>query len=334
MKTENFKLNTICTHIGEVEDKQFKGAVSPIYTSTAYAFEQVEEKRYPRYFNTPNQQALSKKLAALEYAESALIFGSGMAAISTTMLAFLKSGDHVVLQRELYGGTHNFIVQEFERFGIHYSFAPGRSVEDFEEVFKPNTKLIYMESPSNPLLSVVDIQAIASLAKSKGVLSLIDNTFASPVNQNPIKLGVDLVIHSATKYLGGHSDILAGAVCGSNEHIEKVHSLAVNLGGTLSDYTVWLLERSIKTLGVRVKAQNRNAKKLAKYLSKNQAVSKVFYPGLSSHPDHAIAKKQMKGYGGMLSFELKEDIDVSKFLDALQIIKPAMSLAGVESTIL
>lgn len=152
--------------------------------------------------------------------------------------------------------------------------------------------------------------------------------------QNPIKLGIDLVIHSATKYLGGHSDILAGAVCGSKEHIEKVHSLAINLGGTLSDYTVWLLERSIKTLGVRVKAQNRNAKKLAKYLSKNQAVSKVFYPGLSSHPDHAIAKKQMKGYGGMLSFELKEDIDVSQFLDALQIIKPAMSLAGVESTIL
>lgn len=334
MKTENFKLNTICTHIGEVEDKQFKGAVSPIYTSTAYAFEQVEEKRYPRYFNTPNQQALSKKLAALEYAESALIFGSGMAAISTAMLAFLKSGDHVVLQKELYGGTHNFIVQEFERFGINYSFAQGRKVEDFEKAFKSNTKLIYLESPSNPLLSVVDIQAISSLAKSKGVLSMIDNTFASPVNQNPINLGIDLVIHSATKYLGGHSDILAGAVCGSKEHIEKVHSLAINLGGTLSDYTVWLLERSIKTLGVRVKAQNRNAKKLAKYLSKNQAVSKVFYPGLSSHPDHAIAKKQMKGYGGMLSFELKEDIDVSQFLDALQIIKPAMSLAGVESTIL
>lgn len=334
MKTENFKLNTICTHVGEIEDKQFKGAVSPIYPSTAYAFEHVDEKRYPRYFNTPNQQALAKKLAALEYAESALIFGSGMAAISTTMLAFLKSGDHVVLQKELYGGTHNFIVEEFNRFGIHYTFAPGRHVDDFESVLESNTKVVYLESPSNPLLSVVDIQAIAEMAKAKGVLSMIDNTFASPVNQNPIKLGVDLVIHSATKYLGGHSDILAGAVCGSTAHIEQVHSLAKNLGGTLSDYTVWLLERSIKTLGVRVKAQNRNAKKLAKYLSKNQAISKVFYPGLSSHPDHAIAKKQMKGYGGMLSFELNEDIDVSEFLDALQIIKPAMSLAGVESTIL
>lgn len=334
MKTENFKLNTICTHVGEVEDKQFKGAISPLYASTSYAFEHVDEKRYPRYFNTPNQQALAKKLAALEYAEDALIFGSGMAAISTTILAFLKSGDHVVLQQELYGGTHNFIVEEFNRFGIQYSFAKSRHVDDFEKAIKENTKVIYLESPSNPLLTVVDIQAIAQMAKSKGVLSMIDNTFASPVNQNPIKLGVDLVIHSATKYLGGHSDILAGAVCGSKAHIQQVHSLAKNLGGTLSDYTVWLLERSIKTLGVRVKAQNRNAKKLAKYLVKNEAISRVFYPGLSSHPDHNIAKKQMKGYGGMLSFELIEDIDVSKFLDALQIIKPSMSLAGVESTIL
>src|SRR5690606_25613255 len=183
MNTENFKLNTICTHIGEVEDKQFKGAISPIYTSTSYDFEHVDEKRYPRYFNTPNQQALTKKLAALEYAESALISGSGMAAISTTMLAFLKAGDHVVLQKELYGGTHNFIVEELNRFGIQYSFAGGRAVEDFEQALEQNTKVVYLESPSNPLLSVVDIEKIAGMAKAKGVISMIDNTFASPVNQ-------------------------------------------------------------------------------------------------------------------------------------------------------
>ncbi|GAA3508475.1 PLP-dependent aspartate aminotransferase family protein [Aquimarina addita] len=326
--------NTICTHIGEVKDTQFKGAVSPIYLSTSYAFEGVDTKRYPRYFNTPNQEALCKKIAALEKGESSLIFGSGMAAISTTLLAFLGQGDHVVLQRALYGGTANLINEEFNKYGITHSYVQSNNIEEFEKAIEPNTKVIYIETPSNPLLSIVDIKAIADLAKRKGVITMIDNTFASPVNQNPISMGIDIVLHSATKYLGGHSDILAGAVIASEKNIETIFHLAKNLGGSLSDFTVWMLERSIKTLGLRVKQQNKNAKNIAKWLEKHDDVSKVYYPGLTSHPDHHIAKKQMKGYGGMLSFELKEGLDASKFQKALQLIKSSMSLAGVESTIL
>ncbi|MCM5663603.1 trans-sulfuration enzyme family protein [Galbibacter mesophilus] len=333
MNSKNLMLNTICTHLGEVKDNQYKGAVSPIYTATSYAYENVDVKRYPRYFNTPNQIGLAKKLAALEHAESALIFGSGMAAVSTSLLAFLKAGDHVVLQKVLYGGTYNFVVEELKRFGIDFSFTEGLSEKDFEEKIKPNTKVIFIETPSNPLLSITDLTMIAKLAKTNQLITMIDNTFASPVNQNPIDFGIDVVIHSATKYLGGHSDILAGAVCSSEENIEKIFSLGKNLGGSLSDYTVWLLERSIKTLGIRVKAQNRNAKKLAKYFSKNEAIDTVYYPGLKTHPDYELAKEQMRGFGGMISFELKSDIDSVEFVNSLEIIKPSMSLAGVESTI-
>ncbi|NER14023.1 aminotransferase class I/II-fold pyridoxal phosphate-dependent enzyme [Leptobacterium flavescens] len=327
-------LNTVCTHTGEVEDKRFGGAVSPLYMSTAYVFEDIDEKRYPRYFNTPNQQALCRKIAALEHAEDALIFGSGMAAISSALFAFLRKGDHVVFQNTLYGGTINLVREEFEKFGIEYSFTEGFAPEDFEREIRPETKVIYIETPSNPLLTITDIRAISAMAKKHNLVSMIDNTFASPVNQNPIDLGIDIVLHSATKYLGGHSDILAGAVASNSEYIDRIFQLAKNFGGSLSDYTVWLLERSIKTLGVRVKAQNKNAKKMAKFLAKHSDVEKVYYPGLKSHPDHELAKSQMRGFGGMLSFELKDGLDVSEFQKSLKLIKPVMSLAGVESTIL
>ncbi len=327
-------INTVCTHTGELKDEQFKGAVSPLYMSTSYAFEDVEVKRYPRYFNTPNQVALAQKMAALEHGEAALIFGSGMAAVSTSFMAFLHKGDHVVLQNTLYGGTSNLVVEEFEKFGIEYSFTKDFHPESFKEQIKKNTKVIYIETPSNPLLTITDIKAVAEIAKEHGLVSMIDNTFASPVNQNPIDFGIDIVIHSATKYMGGHSDILAGTVISSEEHINTIFQLAKNFGGNLSDYTVWLLERSIKTMGLRVKAQNRNAKKLAKFLEKHSDIAKVYYPGLKSHPDHQLAKSQMKGFGGMLSFELKEGMDVSLFQKKLKLIKSSMSLAGVESTIL
>ena len=327
-------IKTICTHVGELEDKRFKGAVSPIYMSTSYQFDEVDVKRYPRYFNTPNQEYLSKKIAALEHAEAGLIFGSGMAAISTTFLAFLKAGDHIVLQNTLYGGTSNFIREEFPKYGIEFTFTKGLKITDFEDVIQSNTRLIHIETPSNPLMTITDIKGVSDLAKSKGIITTIDNTFASPVNQNPIDFGIDIVIHSATKYLGGHSDICAGAVACSQEHIEKIWNVAKNLGGSLSDFMVWMLERSIKTLVVRVKEQNRNAKKLARYLDQHQDVSRVYYPGLKSHPDYKIAKKQMRGFGGMLSFELKDELDSLKFLKSLELIKPSMSLAGVESSML
>ncbi|RLD30184.1 MAG: cystathionine beta-lyase [Bacteroidetes bacterium] len=334
MAKEKLGLNTVCTHVGEIKDEQFKGAISPMYLSTSYQFEDVDVLRYPRYFNTPNQEYLSKKIAALEHAEAALIFGSGMAAISTTLMAFLSAGDHIVLQKDLYGGTRNLVEEQFDRYKIEYTFTEGLKLSDFEKVLQPNTKLIYIETPSNPLLKLVDLKAIADLSISKGIVSVIDNTFATPVIQNPIDFGIDIVIHSATKYFGGHSDICAGAVASSQEHIETIWNLAKNTGGSLSDFTVWLLERSMKTLGIRVKAQNRNAKKLALFLERHKLIDKVYYPGLKSHSDYKLAKMQMKDFGAMLSFELIEGLDASAFLKALKLIKPCMSLAGVESTML
>ncbi len=327
-------INTVCTHTGELKDDKFKGAVSPLYMSTSYAFEDVDVKRYPRYFNTPNQQALSEKIAALEHAEAALIFGSGMAAISTALLTFLHAGDHVVLQNMLYGGTYNLAIRHFENFGIEYSFTDGLTPQDFEKEIRENTKVIYIETPSNPLLTITDLKAIADLARKHGLVSMIDNTFASPVNQNPIDFGIEVVIHSATKYMGGHSDICAGAVASTKENMEKIFQLAIGLGGSLSDYTVWLLERSIKTMAIRVRAQNDNAQRMAEYLSQREDINKVYYPGLMDHPDHELARNQMHGFGGMMSFELSQGLDASKFMRALRLIKPSMSLAGIESTVL
>ncbi len=334
MSSNKLGINTICTHSGAIEDSTFKGSVSPLYMSTSFDFMDVDTKRYPRYFNTPNQEYLSKKIAALEHAEAALIFGSGMAAISSTLLTFLKSGDHAVIQNDIYGGTRNFIESHFSNYGIEYSFTKDLSAQSFEDCIQPNTTLIYIETPSNPLLKLVDIFAIAKLAKSRQIITAADNTSATPIVQNPLDLGIDIVMHSATKYFGGHSDISAGAVASSQEIMDKIWDLAKDFGGNLSDYTVWLLERSMKTLGIRVKAQQRNAKRLAKYLQKHNAVKSVFYPGLKSNPYHSLAKIQMKGFGAMLSFELKDNYNSNTFLKALKLIKPSMSLAGVESTML
>ena len=334
MSSKTKGLNTICTHTGELVDTQHKGAVSPLYMSTSYAYEDVEVKRYPRYFNTPNQEGLCKKIAALEHTEAALIFGSGMAAVSTALLAFLKAGDHVVLQQTLYGGTYNLVNEEFTKYGIEYSFTKGWEASDFEAEIKENTKVIYIETPSNPLLTITDMEAVAHLAKKHNLVSLIDNTFASPVNQNPIDFGIDVVIHSATKYMGGHSDICAGAVASTKENMDRIFQLAKNFGGSLSDYTVWLLERSMKTMGIRVRAQNENAMAMAKFLEAHEDIQAVYYPGLPNHQGHELAKKQMHGFGGMLSFELKSHLNSSNFQKALKLIKPSMSLAGVESTLL
>ncbi|MCW5519546.1 PLP-dependent transferase [Aureitalea sp. L0-47] len=334
MKSKSPGVNTICTHVGELLDEQHKGAISPLYMASSYAYEDVEVKRYPRYFNTPNQEGLSKKVAALEHCEAGLIFGSGMAAISHTMLAFLQKGDHVVVQKTIYGGAFNFMVEEFPKYGIAYDFTDGFSEDDFRTKIKPNTKVIYVETPSNPLMLITDLKMIVRLAKEFNLVSMIDNTFASPINQTPADFGIDIMIHSATKYMGGHSDICAGAVAASEENIQRIWNVGKNLGGSLSDQTVWLLERSMKTLGIRVKAQNRNAKKIAKWLDAHELVARVYYPGLKTHPDHDLAKKQMKGYTGMMSFELVPSVDPEKFMRTLKLIKQSMSLAGVESTIL
>ncbi len=333
-KKTPFGINTTCIHAGELKDTQFSGAVSPLYMSTSYAFDNVAVKRYPRYFNTPNQEALCRKIAALEKTEDALIFGSGMAAISTSLLAFLQKGDHIILQETLYGGTYNFIVEEFDKFGIAYTFTDSMAIADFEKEIQHNTKVIFIETPSNPLMKIIDMQAIQELAKAHEILTMIDNTFASSINQTPVDFGIDIIIHSATKYMGGHSDILAGAVAGSKEHIKQIWNVAKNFGGSLSDFTVWMLERSLKTFNLRVKQQSYNALVMAEYLENSSFIEKVYYPGLVSHEDHEIAKKQMRYFGGMLSFELKDTIDAMEFQRNLTLIKSSMSLAGVESTLL
>ena len=331
MTTKQF--NTQCVHEGQLEDSQFKGGVSPLYMATNYCFGE-EKKRYPRYFNTPNLESVAQKVAALEGTEAGLVFSSGMAAISTAMFSYLSQGDHVVLQNDLYGGSRNFVKTEFPKYGITYTFTEGLEVADFEKAIQTNTKGIYLETPSNPLLKLVDLKAVAQLAQSRGLWTMIDNTFASPVNQNPIAFGIDVVMHSATKYLGGHSDISGGIVVGNRAVIERVFDSAKNLGGNMSEFSAWLLERSIKTLALRVQAQNANAQQIAEWLQDNAAVDQVYYPGLKTHPDHQLATQQMKGFGGMLSFSLQPGKSVERFLENLQLIKPVMSLAGVESTAL
>lgn len=325
------KIGTKCVHSGNIVDDKFHGSISPIYPATTYDYRKTDT--YPRYFNTPNQLALSRKISDLESAEDSILFGSGLGAVSSTMFSFLKSGDHVILHDSIYGGTINLVNTEFKKFNIDFSYIDINDVDLLKSTIKKNTRIIYFETPSNPLLQIVDISLISSLAKENNIISIIDNTFASPINQNPINFGIDLVIHSATKYLGGHSDILAGSVSGAKEHIDKIKKSGINYGANLSDYTVWLLERSIKTLSVRVNAQNQNALDLAKFLDENSLIKKVFYPGLVNHLSHEIASKQMKGFGGMMSFEVTDKINSEDFVSDLKIISPTMSLAGVESSI-
>lgn len=322
---------TQCVHSGSIIDPITRGAVTPIYPSTAYDYIDVERFAYPRYFNTPNQRVVSEKMAALENGERAIVFSSGMAAISTTLFALLKQGDHAVFQNDLYGGTHHAITQELKKSGIAYTLVDDMDVSSYEKAIQPNTKVVFIETPSNPLLKLVDIRAIAELCKDNGAVSVIDNTFASPINQNPIDLGIDVVLHSGTKYLGGHSDICCGVAVTSEKLGEKINESAINFGGSLNAQMCALLERSLKTLALRVNQQNSNAQQVSEFLAAHEKVSKVYYPGLETHEDHALAKDQMLGFGGMLSFEIKTDPD--QFVKALEMIKPAMSLGGIESTI-
>jgi cystathionine beta-lyase len=325
--------DTQCVHSGTRIDRDTRGLNTPIYTSSSFEYLDVPANVYPRYFNTPNQKSLIGKLCALENAEDGMIFSSGMAAISTSILTFVSSGDHVVLQKDIYGGTHHFVTAEFDRFGIQYTFV-SNDAEEIEKAVQKNTNIIYIETPSNPLLLITDIKATARIAKANNALSVIDNTFASPINQNPLDLGIDIVAHSGTKYLGGHSDLCCGAVLARKELISKIWSAAANFGGSLNAITCYLLERSIKTLSVRIGKQNQNAGIVAEYLQKDARIQNVYYPGLENHPGHDLAGNQMKGFGGMLAFELDSQApDPERFLKNLKLITPALSLGGVETII-
>ncbi len=327
------KKTTQCVHSGTYPDPRTRGINTPIFTSSSFEYLDMPQNVYPRYFNTPNQKAIIDKLCALENAEDGLFFSSGMAAISTTIFSFLKSGDHIVLQRDIYGGTHHFATAEFDKFGIQYSLVSNKIVE-LESAIRANTRIIYIETPSNPLLLITDMAAVSRIAKSKNILTLIDNTFATPINQNPLDFGIDIILHSGTKYIGGHSDICCGAVLASQALIAKIKESGSNFGGSLNAITCYLIERSLKTMGIRIAQQNVNALTIARYLQKNPLIRKVNYPGLENHAGFEIAARQMKAFGGMLSFELDDqNISPREFLKKLNLIKPALSLGGVETII-
>jgi cystathionine beta-lyase len=332
MKKKYASKLTQSVHAGSVGDPLYKGMVTPIYPSSAYDYEGVPETLYPRYFNTPNQKAVIEKLAALENAEDGIVFSSGMAAILTSIFAMLKAGDHIICQNDLYGGVHHGIATELPKYSIEYTFVDGSKPENFEKAIRTTTKIIYIETPSNPTLKITDIRAVAAIARNHGIVTIIDNTFASPVNQNPINLGIDIVTHSGTKYIGGHSDICCGVAISTKTLISKIHQSALHFGGTLDAHTCWLVERSLKTIVLRVRQQSQNAMAIAEYLKTDSRIGNVYYPGLKTHPDYEIARTQMPGgFGGMLSFEVKAD--AYNFMSKLELIRRAVSLGGIESTI-
>jgi len=326
-------IETKCVHAGGGSDTITKGLNTPIFPSSSHEYLDEDDVRYPRYFNTFNQKVIVRKICELENAEDGLVFSSGMAAISTVLLSFLKAGDHIILQDEIYGGSHAFAALFFERFGISYSFV-ATSAGAIEAALKKETRIIYIETPTNPLLSIIDIRKIAGIAKGNNCITVIDNTFATPINQKPVELGIDIVIHSGTKYLGGHSDLSCGAAVTTSEYTDIIRKIATNFGGNLNALTCYLLERSLKTLSVRVKQQNENAFQIAKFLADHSMVGKVYYPGLQDHPGYSMACEQMNGFGAMLSFETNaSNLSADDFMKKLNLIKPAVSLGGVETTI-
>ena len=333
MPDKPHRLETDLIHAGELRPR-IEGAVTlPIFQTSTYEADGVSD-RYLRLSNTPNHQALHQKLAALEGGEAALVTASGMAAIATTLLACLDAGDHLLAQDCLYGGTHGLITRDMVRLGLNFDFIQGDDPDSWRRCLKPNTRILYVESITNPLMQVADLEALARFAREHGLISVIDNTFPTPVNFRPLKWGFDLSVHSGTKYLNGHSDIVAGAVIGSRGHIRKIHHTANHLGGSLDPHAAFLLHRGIKTLALRVEAQNRGALELAEFLQTRPGVARVIYPGLKDHPDHQRASRLFKGFGGMLSFELHGETEAAeRFLKALRLPVNAPSLGGVESLI-
>lgn len=328
--------STRCVHAGTYLDPVTGGACTPIFSSTAHRFPHPTGRNiYPRYFNTPNQQVVARKVAALEGAEEGLVFASGMAAITTLLAAHLRSGDHAVFQADLYGGTWELVTRQLPRWGISFSLA--RTEAEIQNACRPETRLIYVESPSNPLLRCLDLAAVAAFARSRGIPTAIDNTFATPFNQNPIALGFDLVVHSATKYLNGHSDVVAGVVVTAreDEFWAELCRIRHDEGAILGPFEAWLLLRGLRTLAVRLARQCASALQLAAALEGHPALARVLYPGLASHKGHTIAARQMQGgFGGMLSIVVRGGAEAAiAAAAAVRIWKRATSLGGVESLI-
>ncbi len=329
-----FTLDTRSVHAGE-PDPRIEGAVTlPIFQSATYTHDDPEAPpRYVRYNNTPNHEALHDKLAALTQTESALVTASGMAAISATLLSLLDAGDHLVAPRSLYGGTLDLFDDLLPRFDIGHTLVTEDAPEAWSAAVQPNTEVLYAESIANPLLEVPNLAAMVDFARAHDLVAVIDSTFASPVNLRPAELGFDVVLHSGTKYLGGHSDLAAGVVAGPSKMLDRVRHTTKLLGGMLDPHACFLLHRSLKTLGVRVRQQNETAHAVAKALAAHDAVDRVRYPGLPSHPDHDHAQAFLDGFGGIVSFGLGPGADVDAFFEMLSLPIRAPSLGGVETLI-
>ena len=330
------KFSTKAIHAGQDPDPTTGAIITPIFQTSTYVQEGLNKHKGFEYARTqnPTRSALEECLAALEGGKYALSFGSGLAAEGNIM-NLLSAGDHVICGDDVYGGTYRLFEKVWKRYGLTFTFVDASDVAKVKAAIKPETKMIWVETPTNPLLRLCDLKAIATLAKEHKLISIVDNTFASPYLQNPLKLGADVVVHSVTKYLGGHSDVVGGAVITSDDKLYetlKFHQNAV--GAVPGPFDCWLVLRGLKTLAVRMEAHQKNAMAVAKYLEKHPAIEKVMYPGLESHPQHKLAKEQMNGFGGMVSFVLKGGLESARqFLGTTKLFALAESLGGVESLV-
>ena len=334
--------STKAVHAGEKRDPSTGAVITPIYETSVFAFsstkelidvmsEKAEGYTYTRYGN-PTVRTVERKMAELEGAEDVAVFSSGMAAITTTIFTLVSSGDHVISTRDLYGGTLEFFKDVLPKFGVEVSLVEATDFDEMKSAIRRNTKVIYAETPTNPTLKFVDVSKVAKLGKKKGTTVVVDSTFASPYNLKPIQFGIDIVVHSATKYLGGHNDVTAGVVGGPKSFVQKLKEMRKHLGGTLDPFAAWLLLRGLKTLALRMERHNSNGMRVAKYLEKHPKVKRVYYPGLPSHPQYSIARRQMKGFGGVVSFEIDGDFEKTmKFVDNLKLCFLAASLGGAET---
>ncbi|HNO91059.1 MAG TPA: cystathionine gamma-synthase, partial [bacterium] len=327
--------STDAIHAGQIPDPTTGAVITPIYQTSTYAQEELGVSKgfdYGRTIN-PTRVALEANIAALEKGKYGFAFGSGMAAI-TNIAALLNGGDHVIVSNNVYGGTFRFFDKIMKRFGLEFSWVDTSDEKNIRAAIKPNTKMLYVETPTNPMLTITDLQVVAALAKEHKLISVVDNTFMSPYFQTPLEFGVDIVLHSTTKYINGHSDVIGGVVVTSSEELkEKLKFLQNSIGAVPSPFDCWLVLRSTKTLALRMRQHNENATAMAEFLAKHPKVKKIYYPGLASHPQHALAKKQMRGFGGMISIELGSMDAGKNMLRNVKIFALAESLGGVESLI-
>ncbi len=342
MKTHRHRPETEAVRGGKNFDKKNGPLATPIYqTSTFEVTDNEEQLRathtdmfYTRYGN-PTNTVVESSIAELEGADAALLFASGMGAITTSILALLKSGDHIVAQRDVYGGATKFFSQWLPKLGIETTFVDTTEYDQHARAIRPNTRLLYLESPTNPTVRIVDLHKAAALAKKHDLITMIDSTFATPINQRPVEFGIDLVMHSGTKYFGGHSDLISGIIAGRKDLIGKIHETRTTLGGVMDPHAAWLLLRGMKTLAVRVQRQNENALRIAQFLAQHSKVRRVHYPFLEGHPQRAVAMEQMAGGGGgMVSFEVDGTGDDARHLsESLHLFTLAPSLGGVDSLV-